>query len=249
MAAEHDEKCPYCRGTGWVIEARDGRELAVRCRCQAVRRERALLAASRIPPRYAACSLESFELWEPGNPTLSEALRKTRAFVAAYPGNNRGLLFMGPVGIGKTHLAVAAMRDVVLGHGARGLYVNMIELVQALQMSFDGGGRTREEIMTPVIESDVVVLDELGAGKLSQWVMDLLYHIVNSRYMRERVTLVTTNFTDHPKRQGEESLADRVGAPVRSRLAEMCEPPIDMRPGEYGGDFRRFRKLQEWQRT
>jgi DNA replication protein DnaC len=144
---------------------------------------------------------------------------------------------------------VAALCEIVVKHAARGLYVNFLELVQSLQMAFDGGSRSREEIMSPVIEADIVVLDELGAGKLTPWVMDLLYLVVNSRYMQLKLTLVTTNFSDHPKRAGEESLADRVGAPVRSRLAEMCEAPIDMRQGEYGGDYRRFRKLEEWRKS
>ena len=247
VASEESAACPICRDTGWVIETRNGKEVAVRCRCRTQRRGDALLAACRIPPRYAGCTLDSFEAWEPGNPTISEALRKTRAFVAGYPEVRRGLLYMGPVGIGKTHLAVSALGELVSRHALRGLYVNFLELVQALQMSFDGGSRGREEIMSPVIDADVVVLDELGAGKLTPWVMDLLYHVVNSRYMKLRLTLVTTNYSDHPKRAGEESLADRVGAPVRSRLFEMCDP-IDMRPGEYGGDYRRHRKLEEWRR-
>ena len=247
MASDANPACPVCRDTGWVIERRKGKEVAVRCNCRRNRKGGSLLTACRIPPRYAECTLDTFELWEAGNPTISEALRKSRAFVAAFPEVKRGLVFMGPVGIGKTHLAVAAMKELVARHEVRGLYVNFLELVQALQMSFDGGSRSREEIMSPVIEADVVVLDELGAGKLTPWVMDLLYHVVNSRYMMLRLTLVTTNFSDHPKRAGEESLADRVGAPVRSRLFEMCDP-IDMRPGELGGDYRRFRKLDEWRR-
>ena len=247
--SERAERCPHCRGTGWVIENRDGREVAVRCRCRHARQESALLAAARIPPRYSNCTLDNFELWEPGNPTLSEALRKTRAFVAGFPEVRRGLLYMGPAGIGKTHLAVASLHELVVRHGVRGLYVNFLELVQALQMSFDGGARTREEILSPVIEAELVVLDELGAGKLTPWVMDLLYLVVNNRYMQLRLTLFTTNYSDHPKRAGEESLADRVGAPVRSRLAEMCDAPIDMRQGEYGGDYRRYRKLEEWRRS
>ncbi len=249
MAPERDDDCPFCRGTGWVIEVRAGREVATRCRCRAANHGNSLLAACLIPPRYSACTLDGFELWEPGNTTLSEALRKTRAFVAAFPDVRRGLLFVGPAGIGKTHLAVAALREIVVNHGVRGLYVNFLELVQALQMSFDGGSRSREEIMSPVTEADIVVLDELGAGKLTPWVMDLLYLVVNSRYMKLKLTLVTTNHSDYPKRAGEESLTDRVSAPVRSRLAEMCEAPIDMRQGELGGDYRRFRKLEERRRS
>jgi DNA replication protein DnaC len=245
VASEREDNCPICRGTGWVIEIRAGREVAVRCRCRQEQQGAVLLAAAHIPPRYSVCTLDNFELWDQANPTLSEALRKTRALVAGYPDVRRGLLFMGPVGIGKTHLAVAGLREIVLTHGIRGLYVNFLELVQALQMSFDGGSRSREEIMSPVIEADVVVLDELGAGKLTPWVMDLLYLVVNSRYMQLGLTLFTTNFSDHPKRAGEESLADRVGAPVRSRLFEMCDV-VDLRHNEAlspdGRDFRRVQK-------
>jgi DNA replication protein DnaC len=266
VATARDESCPICRGTGWAIERREGREVAVRCRCRAARQESTLLAASRIPPRYGACTLDNFDPeWDPGSPSLPQALRATRAFVADYPQVRRGLLFMGPVGIGKTHLAVAALREIVLKHGARGIYVNFLELVQALQMSFDGGTRTREEIMSPVIEADLVVLDELGAGKLTPWVMDLMYLVINSRYSQSRITLATSNFLDTSKSTASqdlsqvqttpsrtsaytETLADRIGAPARSRLYEMCDF-IDMRGAKYGGDYRRFRKLQEWQKS
>jgi DNA replication protein DnaC len=251
VASERLESCGFCRGTGWVIEARQGREVAVRCRCRVERQASVLLAASLIPPRYAACALDNFELWDLDNPTLSEALRKTRTFVTSYPDVRRGLLFMGPVGIGKTHLAVAALREIVVRHGMRGLYVNFLELVQALQMSFDGGTRSREEIMSPVMEADLVVLDELGAGKLTPWVMDLLYLVVNNRYMQLRLTLFTTNYSDHPKRAGEECLADRVSSVVRSRLFEMCDV-IDMRQNlalpEDQRDFRRLQKTR-WRPT
>jgi DNA replication protein DnaC len=214
--------------------------VAVRCRCRRERRRGALLAAARIPARYLSCSLDTFEIWDGSNPSLAQALRATREFVDAYPAGGKGILYMGPAGIGKTHLAVAALKEVVLSKGARGLYVNFLALVQELQMSFDGGGPRREEILGPVVDSHLVVLDELGAGKLSPWVSELVYYVVNSRYMARRITLVTTNYLDYPKAAGQESLEDRVTVPVRSRLFEMCEL-LDMRAGKQGGDYRQFK--------
>jgi len=241
MAATMQQDCPVCGGTGWRITNRDGRELAVPCECRLGAASVSVLRRTRIPPRYTQCTLDSFELWDPTNPRLGQVQKYAREFVAAYPAVARGLLFMGRVGCGKTHLAVGVLRELVQSKGVNGLFVNFLELVLALQMSFDGGGRSKESILSPVTDTELVVLDDLGAGKLTPWVMDLLYHVVNSRYMHRRMTLVTTNYTDWAAPEsGEESLADRVSVRVRSRLHEMCDL-LDIRSN---ADYRSRQALQ-----
>ncbi len=240
MAAETSERCPICQGTGWAIERRDGREVAVPCRCRRERSRAALLRAGHIPARYLHCTTESFQLWNAKDPSLKQARNATRRFIDAWPRVEKGLLFTGRTGTGKTHLAVAAVQELILTKGVRGLYVNFVELVLQLQMSFDSGGGNREEILSPVVNAELLVLDELGAGKPTPWVLDLLYYVVNARYMEHRITLFTTNFKDSTPREGgedvlrrEESLADRVSATVRSRLYEMCQE-VKL----YGDDYR-----------
>lgn len=255
MTSRAGDVCGRCGGTGWVVERRDEREIAVRCECARERAREASLRASRIPARYAHCTLDGFEIWGSEKNFLVSAKRKTQEFVDLYPRVEKGLLFMGETGCGKTHLAVAALRELVLDKGARGLYANAVELIIELQMSFDaGGGRSRDAIIMPIVEAEVLVLDELGGGKLSPWVMDILYYIINSRYMAKRLTLCTTNFSDFPKtapvdrgsgqRQSmelpdgddrlrlSETFADRITAPLRSRLYEMCDL-VDIRSGDY----------------
>jgi DNA replication protein DnaC len=250
--------CPECRDTGFRIEERDGLQLAVRCGCRRSKNGDALLRASRIPPRYLHCTVESFEIWEPAphDHLQRKAKRCTREFIDCYPAVDKGLLFMGNVGTGKTHLAVAALQELTRSKGVRGLYVNSLDLVQQLQISFDGSGPGREAILAPVTDADVLVLDELGAGRLTEWVRDLLYYVINSRYMARRVTLCTTNYLDGPPtalRKGalelagqppvdagepggaglaQESLADRISARLRSRLYEMCDV-IELRGDDY----------------
>lgn len=252
--------CPVCRGTGFVIEKHGAVEVAVRCACHHARSPESLLAAARIPSRYAHCSIEGFEVWsgDHGSRNLqAQARRRTREFVDCYPGVERGLLFMGSVGTGKTHLAVAALKELVATKGVHGLYVNAVQLVQELQMSFDGGGASREEILGPVTETELLVLDEIGAGRLTDWVRDLLYYVINARYMTRRVTILTTNYLDTPRLPADhgafpgsvtpdaafaspqarpapyvESLADRITERLRSRLYEMADV-IELRGEDY----------------
>ena len=143
------------------------------------------------------------------------------------------VLLIGNSGTGKTHLAVAAMQQIMREKvpAVRGRFADFTSLVLEMQMTFDGSGSSRE-ILQPLIEADLLVLDELGAGKTTQWVMDLLYYLVNTRYLEERVTIFTTNFSDFPKRTGEESLTDRVSPRIRSRLFEMCRR-LELRGRDY----------------
>ncbi len=248
--------CQKCGDTGFVIERQGGVEVAVRCQCRTGGKAQALLAAARIPPRYQHGTVEGFESWssDPGSRNRQvQAKRRTREFIDCYPRVERGLLYMGSVGTGKTHLAVAALAELIQTKGARGFYANFLELVQQLQMAFDGGGASREEILTPVTEAEVLVLDELGAGRLTEWVRDLLYYVINSRYMAKRATVFTTNFLDAPQPpkavggagaygpasasgpasdRWQETLADRISERLRSRLFEMCEV-VELRGEDY----------------
>jgi DNA replication protein DnaC len=214
-------ECELCDDTGWRLVEEDGRQLVRPCVCDERRKRARLLEIARIPKRYEHCTLDSFELWDPDDPTLTAALRRVRDFTDAYPHVDRGLLLMGGVGTGKTHLAIAVLKELIQRYGAHGRFVDLPTLVQEIQMTFDGPGNARE-LLAPLIGAKLLVVDELGAGRPSQWALDILYYLVNTRYLEQRLTLFTTNFTDFP-RAGEESFSDRVSARIRSRLFEMCE--------------------------
>jgi DNA replication protein DnaC len=219
---------------------------AVPCDCSEANRATRSLARARIPRRYEHCDFENFDtdVWEGGpeaaawDRSLAQARLVVQAFAQNYPAaGETGLLLMGPCGVGKTHLAVAALRALMnRGHEAR--FYDYRELLKELQASYDPDHPISEMgVLGPVLKTEVLLIDDIGASKPSPWALDTVGHILNKRYNENRVTLLTTNYLDAadgepgvsrmPSGQKisaarEETLIDRLGQRVRSRLYEMC---------------------------
>jgi DNA replication protein DnaC len=231
------ELCPICEGSGLrVVERASGMRVAEPCSCRAERRTTRLLEQARIPRRYAHCTLEEYvPNYSGNNSSLSAALLQARNFVRAYPletaGN--GLLLTGSIGVGKTHLAVGMLQALVADRGSKGLFFDYRDLLKQVQNSYNRNVDVTElEILRPVFDAEVLVLDELGASKPTDWVWDTVAHILNTRYNDRRTTIITTNYANLPPGSGElsgpraavreETLGDRIGERMRSRLQEMC---------------------------
>ena len=140
-------------------------------------------------------------------------------------------MFTGDTGVGKTHLAVAVLRELIDRHGLRGQFWDFHELIREIKRSYDPEARTTElQVLEPVIETDVLVLDDLGAWKMTDWMNDTLFYILNSRYLDKRATIITTNYQDASREavlaadplRRKEFLVERIGQRLRSRLMEMC---------------------------
>lgn len=227
--------CERCHGTGFEIVERDGREFAQPCPCRkgaSIKGGEDSLSRCRIPPRYEHCTLESFE---PGSTSLRAALEKAVAFCESYPhlgaDEGLGLLFTGDNGVGKTHLAAAVLRELVTRKGASGQFWDFHELIREIKSSYDPETKTTElMVLQPVVEADVLVLDDLGAWKMTDWMNDTLFFVLNGRYMAKRPTVITTNYQDVTREEvlaadplrRREFLVERIGQRLRSRLMEMC---------------------------
>src|SRR6202030_1035440 len=254
------ENCPLCRGTGWRLEQRlDGAPgtVATACDCGMEERAARVIERARIPRRYEHCDFESYvadltdgKTWMPQHAqSMKQAKVLAQGFVRDYPGSaEKGLLLMGPSGVGKTHLAVASLKELVR-RGHAGLFCDYRELLKEIQASYNPASESTEmAILEPIRNVEVLVLDDLGASKPSAWVLDIIGLVLNARYNERRTTILTTNYFDEapnpepaPRLPGgqrvavrEDALGNRIGARMRSRLYEMCRTVEVFAP-----DFRR----------
>jgi len=213
--------CPVCDGTGWKLVDVDGVRRATRCDCWREQLTSRLVTDARIPRRYQHCDFGNFRAY---NESLRKAKARAVKLAEAFPVVDRGLFLEGQPGVGKTHLAVAVLRQVMATRGAHGLYYDTRDLLRVIRSTYDPVVRTTElEVLRPVMTAELLVLDDLGAEKTSEWVEETLNLIVNTRYNERRVTVFTSNYEAKPEETDPDSLLCRVGFRMYSRLHEMCD--------------------------
>jgi DNA replication protein DnaC len=227
-------ECPKCHGTTFELRTgEDGVVSAVRCDCSLGRMSRDMLRQARIPRRYDHCTFEEFHI-QPGDTGHSAAKKSAQDWVGLWPAVNHGLMFLGPPGTGKTHLVVAIARDLIQTKRAKVMFYEQRDLLKSLQGTFDSqGGQRESDIFGPVQNAEVLILDDLGAGRTTAWARDVLHDIIAYRYNEQKPLILTSNLPvgdDAPSRrtsgkpiEAPLSLKDRLGDALISRLYEMCK--------------------------
>ena len=229
-----DDVCSICFGTGMEVVSGKG---ARPCACQRGPKQKGSFDKTKLPRRYAGCHLNSYN---PADPSQVRALRLATQFTMEYPAVEGGLLFTGPVGVGKTHLAVSILKGLS-ERGFSCLFYEFGSLLKEIQDSYNPNTRSSElGVLAPVLNAEILVLDELGASKPTDWVRDTMAHIINTRYNDTKATIFTTNYPDERSSERDETLEDRIGVRLRSRLYEMCTG-IEMRGSDYRRRFDRLR--------
>lgn len=223
------EVCRMCDGMGYVVTEHG----ATPCECQRDLEFAARCRIARIPKKFLGKSLKSFETGKRERKIIQD---EARHFIKAFTSRSRsetckGLLLTGKEGTGKTHIAIAVLKEVMT-EGYSGLYWNVPELFLELRRVMSGeANHTEGDLFDEARRADLLVLDDLGAEKSSEYVTDRLYVLVNGRYQEDKVTVITSN-------QSIDELRGQLGARIASRLCEMCT--VVRFPD---GDFRR-EKLQ-----
>ncbi|MFH1625663.1 MAG: ATP-binding protein, partial [Pseudomonadota bacterium] len=249
--------CHKCGGDGIIYtKGKNGYTYTTKCDCTILEKRIALFNEAHIPAGFASVTLEGFHIT---HHTQEEARTNSQKFVDSYPIHERGLLFMGPVGVGKTHLAVGIIKKLTLEKGCRCKFIDFFHLLSDIKEAYSRG-RSDKEIIEPFVKAPVLVIDELGKGRNTEWEAIILDQIISKRYKTsgELATILTTNYTTttqstlsytrtrmkiHPlistkektmeEELLQETLQERVGERIFSRLLEICTM-IEME----GKDFR-----------
>ncbi len=226
--------CESCQGTGRILEEdANGISRIRECQCADFNKRLKLFNQAGIPGKFVHEGLDNYEVTPPRHRSLKDALTRSRTFIKEFvqmKGQySQGLIFMGEPGLGKTHLAVSIIKELILKHGVECKFVDFFELLRDIRHGY-GEDISEGEFINPYVGVKVLVVDELAKGRNTDWEITILDHFISTRYNDDdKVTLVTTNFNDKPaiddnkKSAPSYTLEEKIGPRIFSRLMEMCK--------------------------
>jgi DNA replication protein DnaC len=230
-----ERACPLgaCDGSGWVLGPED---IARPCECREgrLRKRRSKGVASTIPPKFRGVSFDRPPVSDMARDLETKgAVARVRAFVDSLDENlaaGRGTWFMGDVGTGKTTLAMLISKTAIERGHSVAIY-SMPKLLSRIRRTYEAepGGDSYSQFFQRLVSVDLLHLDDLGAERQTDWVIEQLYSIVNERYEAERSIVYTANAKQiEPAKEGDAELEveRQIGRRTFSRLVEMCGDPV-----------------------
>lgn len=237
------EDCPECRGARYLIKEEKGYEVAAPCSCTSFVQRVGAFNDAQIPAGYAQKRLT------PSGPgdvhgfsdRGLESLKRAKAALNLYrlgmvTDQMKGLLLIGGLGLGKTHLVCSLLSYFALERGIACRFIDYSDLMARIRATFDDGSDEKQSvIIEALVQTPVLAIDDLGKGQGTNWELSILDQIVTRRYNARRIILATTNYLPEDqldKRHGadarkrrdlSEALEDRIGERLASRLRAACD--------------------------
>ena len=222
-----DAPCPHgrCDGSGFVIDEATNTASDCTCRPMRISRAKSRRLEARLPQKYRDVAFERFPVTEMPDDVVRQVQRFTRD-IDKHLDQGRGVWFVGDVGTGKTTLAMLVSKAALAAGRSVAIYSlpRLLNLVREAMVSPEG----KMDLLDRLSSVDLLHLDDVGAESTTEWVLEQLYSIVNTRYEEERSLVITTNLDP-------DQLAEQIGHRTVSRIIEICGDPLPL----FGADHRR----------
>jgi DNA replication protein DnaC len=227
--------CPYdlCDGSGFIVDHAAYTTQACRCRPLRIARAKASRLSAVIPKKYRGVSFDRppVTLIEP---TVVDTVRRYVANLEANLDKGQGLWLMGEVGTGKTTLAMLVSKTA-LEQGRSVAIYSLPKLLQEIRRTYDERAEhSYSELIDAMTSVDLLHVDDVGAERSNEWVLEQLYSVINTRYEDEKAVVLTTNLE-------VDELEKQIQQRTVSRLMEMCGDPLPL----FGSDKRREVQIPE----
>jgi DNA replication protein DnaC len=203
-----------CDGSGFIYDEETNTAFDCGCRPQLLAHAKARTLSAVIPRRYRDAAFERPPVTEIDRHIVA-ATRRFTDEIDDRLDEGRGLWFMGPVGTGKTTLAMLVSKAALRA----GRSVAIFSLPRLLNEIRDThrAERSHLDLLDRLTAVDLLHIDDIGAERTNEWVLEELYSIVNARYEDQRSMVITTNILDR------EALCEQITERTVSRLTEMCD--------------------------
>jgi DNA replication protein DnaC len=203
-----------CDGSGFVYDLATNTASDCRCRAQRISRAQARSLSAVIPRRYRDVSFDRPPVTEI-DAGVVRAVRDYTGRIDEHLAAGRGLWLMGPPGTGKTTLAMLVSKAASEAGHSVAIY-SLPRLLNEIRDTHRAE-RSHVQLLDRLVAVDLLHVDDVGAERTTDWVLEELYSIVNARYEEQRAMLITTNILDRDK------LCEQITPRTVSRLTEMCD--------------------------
>lgn len=205
MEGEAAHKCPDCGGTGYILrKGEDGYDYASPCRCRAPRVMESKLQFANIPKEFKGYTVESFDLALYALPDAKEKAAMAKKLCMNYVRDFRRALEDGKglymhsrtKGSGKTRMAAGVANDVISGYGVSAKFATTLQILDEIKRTWQektGDGAGEQKFLADIIRVPVLVIDDIGVEKPSEWVNEKFYSILNGRMIQKQITIFTSN--------------------------------------------------------
>lgn len=220
-----EDICKKCNDTGWVVQKKGETEIAQKCDCQEMDQFLSKCRKANIPQRFLTAKLEDYYP-DKDSPSQAKAKKIIEKFINDYPSVTEGLLLQGKTGIGKTRLLCTIATELVKKNMNIDIYyIDWNDLIREMRSGEEHGSRdfnAINQLIKRLYSVNLLLFDEIGASRMSPWVLDNIYYLFNKRYNSQKITVCATNYYDKSIKN-QETLIKRIGERIRSRLFEMTQ--------------------------